>query len=206
MTRSRSKREVLEEYRMSSIREAASRVIARKGLGKATMQEIADEAGIAKGTLYLYFRDRDELLERSVDHVLDQLRTTVEEMLDRDLPFATLFEELIRAELEFFDRNDELFRVYLATCESSHRRKKHRDQHPRYRRYIATVTKLFTAAMDRGELRRVDAESLAAFVTEGVNAIIVRRLRSSAKPSIEADVDLIVSTMLVGLATERNPS
>lgn len=178
-------------------------MIARKGLGKATMQEIADEAGIAKGTIYLYFRDRDDLLEHSVDHVLDQLHSTVEELLESNLPFRALTEKLIRTELEFFDRNDGLFRVYLATCESSHRRKRARDQHPRYRRYVEGITALFERAMDRGELRRLDASHLAVFVIEGVTAIIVRRLMSNRKPSLEADVELILSTLLDGLATER---
>ena len=48
------------------------RVIARKGMAAATMQEIADEAGVAKGTIYLYFRDRDELVEKTFETAMQQ--------------------------------------------------------------------------------------------------------------------------------------
>jgi len=49
------------------------RVIARKGMAAATVQEIADEAGVAKGTIYLYFRDRDELVERTFEGAISEL-------------------------------------------------------------------------------------------------------------------------------------
>ena len=59
MATSKSKEEVVHDFRVQSIQDAAMRVIARKGMAAATMQEIAEEAGVAKGTIYLYFRDRD---------------------------------------------------------------------------------------------------------------------------------------------------
>ena len=63
----KSKEEVVQEFRIQSIQDATMRVIARKGMAAATMQEIADEAGVAKGTIYLYFRDRDELVEKTFE-------------------------------------------------------------------------------------------------------------------------------------------
>ena len=58
MTPSSETREaVLERFRVESITEGALRAIARKGAA-VTMQDIADESGISKGTLYLYFKDR----------------------------------------------------------------------------------------------------------------------------------------------------
>ena len=50
MASSKSKDEVVSEFRIQSIQEAAMRVIARKGMSAATMADIASEAGIAKGT------------------------------------------------------------------------------------------------------------------------------------------------------------
>ena len=71
--RHKSKEEVVQEFRIQSIQEATMRVIARKGMAAATMQEIAEEAGVAKGTIYLYFRDRDELVEKTFETAIEQL-------------------------------------------------------------------------------------------------------------------------------------
>ena len=59
-----TKQAVVEEFRVQEILEATLRVITRSGISGATMQQIADDAGIAKGTIYLYFKNRDELIER----------------------------------------------------------------------------------------------------------------------------------------------
>jgi AcrR family transcriptional regulator len=52
---------------------AAEAVIARKGFERATMQEIAREAGCAAGTLYIYFKSKEELLDELVARHLRQL-------------------------------------------------------------------------------------------------------------------------------------
>lgn len=49
------------EARAQAILAAAARVFARRGLESCTMDEIAREAGVAKGTLYLYFPSKQEL-------------------------------------------------------------------------------------------------------------------------------------------------
>ena len=50
------------EARRNQILDATFRCLARKGYSRMTMQGIADEAGISVGTLYLYFKDKDDML------------------------------------------------------------------------------------------------------------------------------------------------
>ena len=57
---------VVPEYKAQArhrIVDAAQRVFARKGFGGATMDDIADEVGVSKGALYLYFANKTELLQ-----------------------------------------------------------------------------------------------------------------------------------------------
>ena len=48
---------------------AAERVFARHGFFAAKVSEIAKEAGVADGTIYLYFKNKDELLEEELEEV-----------------------------------------------------------------------------------------------------------------------------------------
>ncbi|MFQ6014889.1 MAG: TetR/AcrR family transcriptional regulator [Anaerolineae bacterium] len=57
-----ARKERLIEERSVQILEAAATVFARKGYQRATMKEIADEAGVAPGTIYLYFKNKEDLL------------------------------------------------------------------------------------------------------------------------------------------------
>lgn len=63
-------REELREQRRARILEAAATVFARKGYQRATMKEVAAEAGIAPGTIYLYFKNKRDLLLGIADQLI----------------------------------------------------------------------------------------------------------------------------------------
>src|SRR5258707_15766041 len=106
---SKSKEDVVQEFRVQSIQEAAIRVISRKGMASATMQEIAEEAGVAKGTIYLYFRGREEVVEKTFETAIGELHKRLDAALDSGGPFAQRFRGVITAKLAFFNENWEFF-------------------------------------------------------------------------------------------------
>ncbi|MFQ6058255.1 MAG: TetR/AcrR family transcriptional regulator [Anaerolineae bacterium] len=57
-----ARKERLIKERRAQILEAATRVFARKGYRGATIREIAAEAGVAEGTIYNYFKNKDDIL------------------------------------------------------------------------------------------------------------------------------------------------
>ncbi len=63
-------REELREQRRARILDAAATVFARRGYQRATMKEIATEAGIAPGTIYLYFANKRDLLLGIADQLI----------------------------------------------------------------------------------------------------------------------------------------
>src|SRR6476646_7982372 len=106
----RSKEEVVHEFRIQTIRDAAMRVIARKGMASATMQEIADEAGVAKGTIYIYVGDRDELVEKAFESAMNDLHARVDEALETEGSFEVKLRAVLAAQIGFFQTNREFFR------------------------------------------------------------------------------------------------
>lgn len=61
------------ERRRNDIIDAAERVFFSKDLESATMDEVAEEAELSKGTLYLYFKNKNELLHAIVARAMEQL-------------------------------------------------------------------------------------------------------------------------------------
>lgn len=199
----KSKEEVVQEYRMQSIQDATMRVIARKGMSAATMQEIADEAGVAKGTIYLYFRDRDELVEKTFDTAIHQLMSRIDVALEEHEGFEEKIRAVMTAKFAFFSENREFFRLYLSlrmpegSPERQRRQKK--NCQPQYRTRAQNLATVLGAAMERGEVRRVDPYKLAVFIIEGSTAIILERLTQDSPGDEAADVDLITSVILDGV-------
>lgn len=56
------------DARKQEILDAAAELFAEKGVGNATMQEIAEEAGLSAGAIYRYFDGKDELLQAFFKH------------------------------------------------------------------------------------------------------------------------------------------
>jgi AcrR family transcriptional regulator len=56
------------------------------GVKKTTMQEIAGDAGVAVGTLYLYFKDKDDLLVACTEEYISRHRRQAETILASDAP------------------------------------------------------------------------------------------------------------------------
>jgi AcrR family transcriptional regulator len=200
----------LSEFRIQEVQAAALRVISRKGLPGATMQEIADEAGVAKGTLYLYFRDREDLLERAADYAFSKLGARLDERLPSIPTFAEKLLALIRTEIAFFDEHREFFRIYvtlkqpLAEVHQSSRRR--RMCHPRYAAHLLRVENMLREAMERGEVRPSDPARLALFVSESAVALMLRRLTEDRPPDADRDSTWMADIILNGLAAKGSAS
>ena len=73
----------LSETRRTQILEAAVRVFARRGFDRATIKDIAGSAGLSEGSIYNYFRSKEELLVHIPQHLV---RPALEPLLEAAAP------------------------------------------------------------------------------------------------------------------------
>src|SRR5690349_12762068 len=96
-----------------SVLAAAEEVFAAEGLHQASMAQIAERAGVAVGTLYNHFKDRDALLKV----LLEERRKDMYERIDRRRaevakePFQKQLEALLRAIVEHFEEHRSFLHV-----------------------------------------------------------------------------------------------
>ncbi|MBW1778005.1 MAG: helix-turn-helix transcriptional regulator [Deltaproteobacteria bacterium] len=92
------------ERRRQQIMVAARRVFSAKGLEKSTMEDIAKEAELSPGTLYLYFRNKDELFASLSLRMLQFLNIRLEELEQkRTLSVEKKFHVLKKALYDVYD-------------------------------------------------------------------------------------------------------
>ena len=72
------------QKKRENIIEAAIRLFVEKGFDAASMQEIAVLAGVAKGTIYLYFPSKDELVRQVYEHCFQMDREACNVGLDKE--------------------------------------------------------------------------------------------------------------------------
>lgn len=153
----KTRREVLTEFRQAEILAAARKVFAQKGFRDATLEEIAAEAGIAKGTLYLYFESKEEIFWAAMRSRLVELQVRVREVMAAEPSAQGKIRAALRARFELARTDEQFMRIYftefgqLCMHSGAHARQ-FRDLHCEAARLLAPV---LAEGVRRGELRPV---------------------------------------------------
>jgi TetR/AcrR family fatty acid metabolism transcriptional regulator len=198
----RRKTDVVQEFRVGTIMEAALHVVSRKGLAGATMQEIAAEAGIAKGTIYLYFKSREELVERTARWAIEALRARLRPIFEAEgEPFAERLRALVETKIAFFHEHRQFFRIYLSVFASDSEVRRRKSTH--YDEHLATLSGLLARAMKKGEIAAGDSDRLAFFVAEGIHSVIVKRLSETHSPAPAQEAEWVVRLLVSGLQGKK---
>jgi AcrR family transcriptional regulator len=197
-----------KEARPGEIEAAALECFAERGFAACSLDEIAARAGVTKGTLYLYFRSKEDLFKAVVRGALvprivaltealspkEPARAQLERLLAAwpalfTIPHLSAVPKLIIAEAGNFP---ELARFYLDEVIGRGR---------------AAITAILRRGMRRGEFRRVDPDMAFLTLISPVLIAMVWKLtfeRHDGKPlDIEALARTHRSILLDGLLAER---
>src|SRR6266404_194324 len=110
----RTKKDVVTEFRTSEILEAARRIFAKKGFHDATVDDIANAAGVAKGTVYLYYRSKREVYFAALKFGIEQMYAALTQELKRVSTTEDKLRALIGVKLAYFDENRDFFKIYYS--------------------------------------------------------------------------------------------
>jgi AcrR family transcriptional regulator len=110
----KTREQVLRDFRTDQILEAARRVIGEVGFAEASIDRIAEAAGVARSTLYVYFEGKEDLLNQCIA----QLRIGLGERVRRAVEAATGTEErlaaFLAAHFDYVGSVREFFRAVMA--------------------------------------------------------------------------------------------
>ncbi len=182
---SRARSEEQRQAKLQAILDAALDVFAEKGFANARLDDVAARAGVAKGTIYLYFASKEALFEALIrSEIAAPIETIEEKVLALDLPaeatlrmlfaflrqevLGTRRKEIVRLILSEAGRFPEIAAVY------------HREVVGRGMRLLRRVAE---RAIERGEFR---SDELARFpqlaVAPGILALIWTSLFQHLEP------------------------
>ena len=84
-----------------AILDATDRLLARYGYRKMTVEDIAHEAGIGKGTIYLHFTSKEEVVLSHVDRIVDRLKDRLHAISSTNAPAADQLREMLLTRVMF---------------------------------------------------------------------------------------------------------
>jgi len=197
-----TKEELVKEFRVREILAAARSVIARYGIQGTTVDRVAEEAKVAKGTIYLYFDTKDALVHTAVIEGLREMTAEVLASDDPSMPPLERIRKLILAQFRILSSNQDFLKTLIignsldVELESETGQRELRV----YAGHLNFVASVLQDAIDRGAIRRIDPQFAAFMLGEMLTGTLRRRLLKLASSPLESDAEAVVELFLKGIA------
>jgi len=131
--------------------DAAIKVFAERGFHTATVAEIARSAGVADGTIYLYFKSKDDLLLRLFDEKMTELLAEARAALAAERTAPARLRRFIQLHLSLVERNPDLAAVLIVELRQSAQFLKAADR-AKLASYVDLIAEVVRAGQESGEL------------------------------------------------------
>src|SRR6187455_462556 len=197
----RTKKDVLSEFRKSEHLNAARAVFGKKGFHDASIEEIAEMAEVAKGTVYLYYKSKNDLYLEALRFGIESLVNELKTRPDSAGSCLETLRLLTRTKIGFFEENRDFFRIYYSELGKL-------PAHPAgltlvrdlYTEQAEVFQRVLRQGIKRREVRPLDIEKTAFAIADLTRGIAMQRLLGMSSTRLEDDVEFIVNVIWKGIA------
>ena len=196
------RKKVLEAFTRQSILDAAVGLLTSEGIQGLTMDRVATEAGVAKGTLYVYFENKEQILEAAVDACFNPLVREGSALLNGDLAPDSKLEAFSLCHLRFFDEHRDLIRVLFYDREKVHSERT-RFNDDRYWTSVQQVGDVLNEGVKQGLFSPLDSMKVATMFIEANVGLVMQRIHDGISGDVEKDAKQIIDIFMEGLRKNK---
>ena len=170
----KTRRQALTEFREAEILEAARQVFGEHGYANATVDLIAAAAGVAKGTLYLYYPSKDEIFWAALSSRFREMLDRTKREMEAVVGARAKIRAALRVRFDFLRSDEQFVRMYVTEfgtmCRAPGGRM--RALYQEAAEYIAGV---LAEGVRTGELRPLDTLEAAMALMELIKGVFAMR-------------------------------
>jgi len=193
-----------KNHKYHQILEAAVKVFARQGFHQSTVAQIAKEAGVADGTIYLYFKNKDDILAQFFSYRTKQVFESFREEVDRAEASLDKLRNLVRRHLAEFQRDRDGAVVYQVETHQNSRlaEAQIREMSQMYRDLISEIVE---QGQQEGTIRKdLYVGLVKRFVIGAVDEVINTWLHSNGEYDLVSMADPLVELFIKGIGHSDN--
>lgn len=183
---------VLDQLMHAKICEAAAQIIMDHGIEYITMSRVAEAAGVAKGTLYNYFKNKDALLIRTENMIFEPLTEGIAVIAASDSMPLLKLREIAKNILEHFSRYKKLL-VLLQDSKMNKERFKKREE------LIGIIEKIIAPSIETGKMRSLKSRIVAEIFFGMFMSINISKITSEDERSLQQDLDAVMTIFTKGI-------
>lgn len=177
---------------------AATKVFAEQGFHQARIADIATAAGVGKGTIYEYFPSKKELFQQLLVHIFTNYLDYLQRACQEEQNLVAFLRRLVAESLGYFRMHQEIARILLndhPPVDAATQRLLSKIQ----QQNLHCLGERLQAAVDRGEMRRVNPHLAAVMVTGLITALGHQLYNVPPATDLAALADEVMDLILRGL-------
>ncbi len=182
----------MRHEKVDIIFQAAVQVFAERGFDQAKMDEIAQVAGVAKGTIYYHFKSKEDLfsalMNEGIENLIDYAKRNIT-LYSR--PIEQL-NALIHAHIQFFIENKKLAKLLLA--EAFGTKERQRQFRRQIHEYILLIKRILDEGVRAGEFSMIHPHEMASSLFGAASIVVLHKIYSFE--GRERKVDLKATVMV----------
>jgi AcrR family transcriptional regulator len=201
-----TKKEIVTAFRTREILAAARSLLEQRGPEAMTMEEIAAAAGVAKGTVYLYFQSKDVLIQALIAQVGENIIQDVEASLEAPGTPPEKLSRMVSVLLSYLNRERLLFPIYareLLQGEQASREGFRRHFQELEEQFVALVTRLFAEGIAAGHFIPANPRLLTFLIRGLVRATGYYQKAEGQADAAKEALPVILTLISSGLIRER---
>ena len=110
-----SRKDMEREARRRAILNTAIQLFSEYGFYEVKVDQIADQVGLSKGTIYLYFENKEALFFSIITEKADELVNSLKSSVKEADSFIVSLKQFVTSYLKFFKENDAFFKIMHST-------------------------------------------------------------------------------------------
>lgn len=200
----KTKHDIVTEFRNAEILEAARKIFAQNGFSGASVEAIAQEAGIAKGTLYLYYSSKTEIYWAALKNGLVGLCQELKKQVEAAHDVEDKIRAYLTTKLSYFEHHRDFFRIYYAEFGNAiaHPDEFHKDFRELYYQQQCILKDILAEGAKQKRTRDLKLESIAFAVFDVTRGAITQRLLGYSDTNMQEDIEFLCDFIWKGIARQ----
>ncbi len=185
-----------------AILRAAIKVFSRSGFFNSKVADVAREAGVADGTVYLYFKNKDDILVSIFNHVMDEALALGRKRLEEVSDPVQKLKQIVQAHLDMLGRDRDLAVVFQVELRSS---SKFMEQFSatKVTEYLDLIRSVIEEGQKSGVFRRGLNTTIAAKVLFGaLDEMATNWVLSRKRYVLVSTAEPVIDLLMNGIATD----
>ena len=196
-------RETKKNEKYEKILEAAIKVFSRHGYYKATISQIAREAGVADGTIYLYFKNKDDILKSFFTYRTREVFAKFKDEVKKGKNALDKLRRLIHAHLSAFEKSREMAIVYQVECKKRSHLSKDKIKEMSSM-YMELVKEIIELGQQEGTIRKdLSIPLVRQFMVGAIDEVITTWVYTSKKYSLSSMTDPLMDLIVKGIGSNK---